>query len=69
MSSLLGAFDCVLPPFPLFLEFCASTRPQELLPFLVSETWLKFRLHCRNQGEIRPGNRACPVNRPAHVKI
>ena len=49
----------------LFPEFGARTRPQDLWPFLISETGLKF-LIC-TQGEIHPGNRASPVNR-AHMK-
>ena len=39
--------------FALFLEFDSRTRPQDLWPFLISETRLKFLI--RTQGEIRPG--------------
>ena len=55
---------CVLPPFPLFLEFCARTRPPDLLLFSSRKPGSNF-----SQGEIRSGNRASPVNRPAPVKI
>ena len=41
--------------FALFLEFGARTRPQDLLPFLISEIGLKFLIW--TQDEIRPGNR------------
>ena len=37
----------------LFLEFGARNRPQDLWPFLVSETRLKFLIW--TQGEIHPG--------------
>ena len=47
--------------FALFLEFGARTRPKDLWSFLVSETGLKFLIW--TQGEVRPGNRASPVNR------
>ena len=50
--------------FALFLEFGTRTRPQDLsisLNFLISEAGLKFLIS--TQGEIRPGNRASPVNR------
>ena len=46
--------------FALFLEFGARTRPKDLWSFLVSETGLKFLIW--TQGEVRPGNRASPVN-------
>ena len=52
--------------FALFPEFGARTRPQDLWPFLISETGLKF-LILITQGKIHPGNRASPVNR-AHMK-
>ena len=52
--------------FALFLEFGARTRSQDLWPFLISETGLKFLIW--TQGEIQPGNRASPVNQ-AHVKL
>ena len=51
--------------FGLFLEFRARTCPQDLWPFLNSETGLKFLIW--TQGKIRRGNRVSPVNR-AHVK-
>ena len=51
--------------FGLFLEFRARTCPQDLWPFLNSETELKFLIW--TQGEIRRGNPVSPVNR-AHVK-
>ena len=51
--------------FALFLEFGDRARPQDLWPFLISETWLEFLIW--TQGEIYPGNRDSPVNR-AHVK-
>ena len=51
--------------FALFLEFGGKTRPQDLWPFLISETGLTFLL--RTQGEIHPCNRASPLNR-AYVK-
>ena len=38
----------------LFLEFGARIRPQDLWPFLVSETRLKFLIW--TQGEIHPGH-------------
>ena len=47
--------------FALFPEFGARTRPQDLWPFLISETGLNFLIW--TQGEIHPGNRASPVNR------
>ena len=46
--------------FALFFEFSARTRPQHLWPFLISETGLKFPIW--TQGEVRPSNRANPVN-------
>ena len=49
----------------LFPEFGARTRPQDLWPFLISETGLKFLI--LTQGKIHPSNRASPVNR-AHMK-
>ena len=51
--------------FALFLVFGARSRPQDLWPFLISETELKFLIW--TQGEIPPGSSASPVNRP-HVK-
>ena len=42
--------------FALFLKFDARTRSQDLFPFLISETGLKFIIW--NLGEIHPGNRA-----------
>ena len=51
--------------FALFPEFGARIRPQDLWPFLISETGLKFLIW--TQGKIHPGNRASPVNR-AHMK-
>ena len=51
--------------FALFPKFGARTRTQDLWPFLISETGLKFLIW--TQGEIHPGNRASPVNR-AHMK-
>ena len=51
--------------FALFPKFGAKTRPQDLRPFLISETGLNFLI--RTQGEIDPGNRASPVNR-THMK-
>ena len=51
--------------FALFPEFGARTRPQDLWPFLISETGLKFLIW--TQGKIYPGNRANPVNR-AYMK-
>ena len=51
--------------FALFPKFGARTRTQDLWPFLVSETRLKFLIW--TQGKIHPGNRASPVNR-AHMK-
>ena len=47
--------------FALFPEFGARTHPQDLWPFLILETGLKF-LIC-TQGKIHPGNWANPVNR------
>ena len=47
--------------FALFPKFGAKTRPQDLWPFLISETGLNFLIW--TQGEIHPGNRASPVNR------
>ena len=38
--------------FVLFFEFRAGTRPQDLWPFLISETGLKFLIW--TQGEIGP---------------
>ena len=49
----------------LFPKFGARTRTQDLWPFLISETGLKFLIW--TQGKIHPGNRASPVNR-AHMK-
>ena len=40
--------------FVLFLEFRAGSRPQDLWPFLISETGLKFLIW--TQGETGPGN-------------
>ena len=40
--------------FALFPEFGARTHPQDLWPFLISETGQKFLIW--TQGEIRPGN-------------
>ena len=52
--------------FALFLEFCTTTHPQDLQPYLISETRLKFLIS--TQGEIiAPGNQASQVNW-AHVK-
>ena len=51
--------------FALFPKFGARTRTQDLWPFLISETGLKFLI--RTQGKIHPGNLASPVNR-AHMK-
>ena len=51
--------------FALFPKFGARTRTQDLWPFLISETGLKFLIW--TQGKIHPGNRASPVNR-AHMK-
>ena len=48
--------------FALFLEFGVWTRPQDLSPFLISETGMKFFI-VWTQGEIHPGNRA-HVKRP-----
>ena len=42
--------------FALFPEFGARTRFQDLWPFLISETGLKFLIW--TQGKIHPGNRA-----------
>ena len=50
--------------FALFPKFGAWTRSQDLWPFLISETGLKFPIW--TQGKIHPGNRASPVNR-AHI--
>ena len=50
--------------FALFPKFGARTRTQDLWPFLISETGLKFLIW--TQGEMHPGNRASPVNR-AHM--
>ena len=51
--------------FALFRESRARTRPQDLWPFLISETGLEFLIW--TQGEIGLGKRASPVNW-AHVK-
>ena len=51
--------------FALFPKFGARTRTQDLWPFLISETGLKFLIW--TQGKIHLGNRASPVNR-AHMK-
>ena len=51
--------------FALFPKFGARTRTQDLWPFLISETGLKFLIW--TQGKIHSGNRASPVNR-AHMK-
>ena len=51
--------------FAFFPKFGARTRLQDLWPFLISETGLKFLIW--TQGKIHPGNRASPVNR-AHMK-
>ena len=40
--------------FALFPEFGARTRPQDLWPFLISETGLKFLIW--TQGKIHPSN-------------
>ena len=45
----------------LFLEFRSRTRPQDLRPFLILETGLKFLI--RTQGEIGLGDRASHVKR------
>ena len=42
--------------FALFLELRVRTRPQDLWPFLILETGLKFLIWA--QGEIGPDNRA-----------
>ena len=39
--------------FALFPKFGARTRPQDLWPFLISETGLKFLIW--TQGKIQPG--------------
>ena len=39
--------------FALFPELGARTRPQDLWPFLISETGLKFLIW--TQGKIQPG--------------
>ena len=49
----------------LFPKFGARTRTQDLWPFLIWETGLKFLIW--TQDKIHPGNRASPVNR-AHTK-
>ena len=51
--------------FALFPKFGARTRTQDLWPFLISETGLKFLIW--TQDKIHPGNRANLVNR-AHMK-
>ena len=51
--------------FALFPKFGARTRTQDLWPFFISETGLKFLIW--TQSKIHPGNRASPVNR-AHMK-
>ena len=51
--------------FAFFPKFGARTHLQDLWPFLISETGLKFLIW--TQGKIHPGNRASPVNR-AHMK-
>ena len=51
--------------FALFPKFGARTRTQDLWPFLISETGLKFLIW--TQSKIHPGNRVSPVNR-AHMK-
>ena len=55
--------------FLCFSNFAPELVPRIFCLFSSRIPWLKFLLHCRNQGEIRPGNRAGPVNRPAPVKI
>ena len=47
--------------FALFPEFGARTHPQDLWPFLILETGLKFLIW--TQDKIHPGNWANPVNR------
>ena len=52
--------------FALFLKFCTTTNPQDLQPYLISETRLKFLIS--TQGEIiGPSSQASQVNW-AHVK-
>ena len=51
--------------FALFLEFHTRTHPQDLQPYLTTETGLKFLLSA--QGEIGPSSQASQVNW-AHVK-
>ena len=51
--------------FALFLKFGATTRHQDLWPFVTSETGLKFLIW--TQGEIRLDKRVIPVNQ-VHVK-
>ena len=58
--------DCVQSLFSQSsLEFGTRARPQDLWPFLISETGLEFLIW--TQGKIHPGNRASLVNR-AHMK-
>ena len=51
--------------FALFPKFGARTHTQDLSPFLISETGLKFLMW--TQGKIHAGNQASPVYR-AHMK-
>ena len=48
--------------FALFPEFGARIRSQDLWPFLISETGLKFLIW--TQSEIHPGNRASRRGQP-----
>ena len=50
--------------FALFPEFGARIRSQDLWPFLISETGLKFLIW--TQSEIHPGNRA---SRPRSTRL
>ena len=52
--------------FALFLKFRVRTRPQDLWPFFILETGLKFLIW--TQGEIGPGNRA-HVKRPSEALV
>ena len=52
--------------FAFFLKFCTTTHPQDLQPYLITETGLKFLIS--TQGEIiGPGSQVSQVNW-AHVK-
>ena len=51
--------------FALFPKFGAKTCPQDLWPFFILQTGLKFLIWA--QGEIHPCNWVSPVNR-AHMK-